>query len=85
MGLLHDEGHLVVILGGEKHLGPGLVDLAELGAEIGILGGEAFKGDHRTGTMDFFPGLLEEFSQPLGIVAGNVIEDRRLGEAEFAR
>ena len=73
MGLLHDEGHLVVVLGRKQDLGAGIDDVGQLGAEIGILGGEAFKGHHRTGTVEFLPGFLEDFGQSLGVVAGNVV------------
>ena len=58
--LLGDQCDLVVVLGREQHLGPGVLDLGELAAEVGVLGGEALVGHHRAGTMLGLPSLLEE-------------------------
>jgi hypothetical protein len=74
VGLLDDERHLVVILRGEQHLRAGVDDLGQLGAEIGVLGGEALVGHHGTLPVDVFPRFLEELGQPLGIVGSHVVE-----------
>jgi hypothetical protein len=83
--LLHDQGHLVVVLGGEEHLGAGIADLRQLGAEVGVLGGEAFVGHDGPGAMHPFPGLLEELGKALGVVARHIVQDRRFGEFELLR
>ncbi len=85
MGLLHDQGDLVVVLGGKEHLGAGIVDLGQLGTEVRVLGGEAFEGHDGTGPVQFFPGFLEKLGEPLGVVARHVVEDRGLGELELLR
>jgi len=78
LGLFHNEGHFVIILGGEEHIGPGCDDFGELGAEVLVLGGKSLEGHHRAGAMDLFKGLLEILGQALGVVAGNVIQHGRL-------
>jgi len=83
VGLLYDQGYLVVVLRSKQDLRIGADDFGQLLAEIGILGGEAFIGDHGAGAVLLFPGGFEEFSQTLGIVAGNVIQNGSLGKAEF--
>src|SRR4030066_1936392 len=79
MGLRYDQGHLVVVLGSKEHLGAGIVDLRQLGAEVGVLGGKAFIGHDGPGAMQSLPGLLEELGQALGGVARPAVQDRGPG------
>ena len=75
VGLLHDQGDLIIILGGEQDIRLGGHDLCELGAEVPVLGGEGLKSDDRPFSIDLFEGLFEKLGQSLGIIAGDVIQD----------
>jgi len=74
LGLLHDQRHLIVILGHEKHIGTGLHDVVDLSGEVHILGGKGLESHHRAGTVDLFEGGLEILGQALRVVGGDVVE-----------
>ena len=81
--LLHDQSHLVVVLGREQDLGARTTDLGELGAEISVLGGEALIRHHGAGAVELLPRPLEKFGESLRIVTGHVVENRGLGVLEL--
>ena len=83
VGLLYDQSHFVVILGGEDELGTRFLDLRQLGAEIFVLGREALVSHHRARTVNLFPALLKEFRQSFGIVTRYIIKHCGFFKAEL--
>ena len=51
MGLLDDQGNFIIVLRRKNKLRTGVDDVGQLGAEVGVLGGKALIGHHRSGTV----------------------------------
>ena len=72
VSLLDLQRHFTVIVGQEDHIGVGFFDLCQLSGEVLITGGIRLKSHHRAAVL--FKGLLEEFSNPLVIIRGHIIQ-----------
>ena len=75
-GLLHREREALAHRRDDENVGVLLLDDGELRPEVDVLAAVSFIRDD--GSAVFLERLDEEFAKPLGIIAGNVVEDRRV-------